>query len=107
MDGLNSLSVLDNGIQSLAQKVYTGKELDRVNAFYKEHCEIVEKELNVLQILKEKRVDLMLITDIMQSKTDREAKDYLPKYNKAVLGCEGMLLVLEEMTQIVEWLKEE
>lgn len=52
MNGLNSLSVLDNDIQSLAQKVYTGKELDRVNAFYNEHCEIVEKELNELEAYK-------------------------------------------------------
>lgn len=52
MEGLNSLSVLENDIQSLTQKVYTGKELDRVNTFYKEHCEIVEKELSELEAYK-------------------------------------------------------
>ncbi len=103
MDGLNSLSVLDNDIQSLAQKVYTGKELDRVSAFYKEHCEAVEKELNVLQILKENSVDLDLIDYWMKKTTTLE--ELLYKYNDRAFDWAGDLTT-EEMTQIVEWLKE-
>lgn len=98
MDGLNSLSVLDNDIQSLAQKVYTGKELDRVCAFYNEHCEAVEKELKVLQILKKKKVNI----DLLNQFTVNDIEFIRDRYNEQCFYN----LTLEETKLIIEWLKE-
>ena len=77
-----------------------------------QHVEIIKKALEekekhdkLLNILKEKKVDLMLITDLIQSKTDKEVKDYLPKYNKIILGCEGTPLTEEELQLIIDWIK--
>lgn len=102
MNGLVSLSVLENDIQSLAQKVYTGKELDSVNAFYKEHCEIVERELYVLNILKEKNVDIRSIESLLHNKKniDFTIKNLLWYYNEHL---HNMPLTVEEIKLIVEW----
>ncbi len=101
---MNEKFIFDEIIGYLNATDSTGK--------YEQHVMLIKQALNekerqdkILNILKEKKVDLMLITDLLQSKTDKEVKDYLSKYNKIVLGCEGIPLTEEEMQLLVDWLR--
>lgn len=68
------------------------------------HYNIIRKELKVLQILKENKVDLDFIDYLMTKTTTLE--ELLYKYNDRAFDWAGNLTT-EEMQQIVEWLKEE
>lgn len=64
----------------------------------------IEKELKVLQILKENSVDLALI-DYWRTRTTT-IEELLYRYNDRACDWVGDL-TLEEMTLIVEWKREE
>ena len=102
------LQQIDNQLINDGTNTQVRKLVDEVKAYRQLEKQIgcpLEEAIKVLQILKEKKVDLTLITDLMQSKTDKEAKDYLPKYNKAILGGGYKTLTIEEMQLIIDWLK--
>lgn len=99
MNGLKALETI-GGIEFY--------ELERHCEDVKTHCEYeyntIKRELNVLQILKENKVDLDLIDYWMTRTTTPE--ELLYKYNDRAFDWAGDLTT-EEMTQIVEWLKGE
>lgn len=66
------------------------------------HYNIIRKELKVLQILKEKRVDLPKVYRSMVYYV--EEQNILEEYNR--YQKDENKLTLEEMQLIVEWLKE-
>ena len=71
---------------------------------YSHHYNIIKKELKVLQILKEKRVDLRFIA---YNKEYFEIKELTLEYNSVLFGNTKLKLTEEEMQLIVDWLKEE
>ena len=72
---------------------------------YSHHYNIIKKDLKILQILKKHKVDLNWIykniieEDICPTQT--EVDEYYFQHNKE------SYITLEEMQQIVDWLKEE
>ena len=58
----------------------------------------------LLQILKEKKVDLLWIIDQLRYESNAKMEWYLEGYNIRILQYKGQL-TLEEMALIVEWLK--
>ena len=68
------------------------------------HYNIIKKELKILQILKEKRVDLRFIA---YNKEYFEIKELTLEYNSVLFGNTKLKLTEEEMALIVDWLKEE
>lgn len=64
------------------------------------HYNIIRKELKVLQILKEKRVDLYYISPGSQTTIEEKLEAY--NFSHKLLP-----LTLEEMTLIVKWIKGE
>lgn len=71
---------------------------------FNEELPIIERELKVLQILKENRVDLELI-DYWRSRTTT-IEELLYRYNDRACDWVGDL-TFEEMQLIVEYLREE
>ena len=66
------------------------------------HYNIIKKELKVLNVLKEKKVDLCLIRIFM----DNPREDLLQDYNNMCEEMDNPKLTQEEMQLIVDWLKE-
>lgn len=74
------------------------------NEDYEENFDIIERELKVNQILKEKQVEIDLITIHIHCNF---SIDHLTEiYNKNI-GSSYQQLTVEEMRLIVDWLKEE
>lgn len=103
MNGLEALEEIKKAKAYEIDIPYTGGCLYE-NSTYCEDCDIIESELKVLQILKEKKVDIALLFAIHNSSKLNPTYD-LNYYNS--LRDNANRLSKQEYTAIVEWLKGE
>lgn len=108
MNGLEALEKIDMTIRAFNLfNIKFGK--DRYNEDCKsieeyDKCHnIIERELKVLQILKEKKVNL----DLISTFTIDDIDFILQIYNKNAIEENMEILTKDEVTLIVEWLKGE
>ena len=93
---MNGLEELNNIKKGIGLEVYN----QRKNEF-----ESIERKLKFLQLLKEKNVDIRSIESLVHNKKniDFTIKNLLWYYNEHL---HNIPLTIEEMTLLVEWLKE-
>lgn len=118
MNGLDKLEEIKNGLIGHCKSSYLkdqpNNELGKVIMVYEGMFNAIEKELKVLQILREKKVDLSLIDNLIYKAKeiwnfnldlDLESaiKEITIKYNVR----NNIHLTEKEIQLIVEWLREE
>lgn len=104
---MNSLEKI-NDIQYLIMETYSDSEPLTENQegsknCFMQYCRDIRKDLKVLNLLKEKRVDL----DWLSFCSSNSIKNTLEIYNKldGIKDNEKQKLTLEEMALIVDWLR--
>lgn len=99
-----------NGIEALQRMCKFNCSAIEIGSCFRpcEEHQAIEKELSVLQILKEKKVDLDYLRetlDYLREMSIYEEEAYVDRYNHHLMFYPSRQLTLEEMTLIVEWLK--
>lgn len=107
LDGRKTYEQICKGAEQMRDELLAYKQLEEKSGCPTKQEESKEKKL--LNLFKEKMVDSWFIMDELKNNPDKEIQDLLATYNSgwAMDKNPQLKLTLEEMTFIVECLKEE
>lgn len=106
---MNGLEALDNMIETFDCGGYQPATIGCKDGAFKEvfstELPIIERELKVNKILKEKKVKLSKIAEWLADNLLKDIKGSTEFYNRYIVNGYMKELTLKEMTLIVEWIK--
>ena len=95
-----------NGLEAL-EDIVLYLNANEPKGLYLKNIEAIKKELKVNKILKEKKVDLPKIAEWLADNNLKDIKGTTEYYNRYIVNGYMEELTEEEMTAVVELLREE